>query len=622
MQKPSKQTARMLLLVRDLGRALAAALPVVLLLMAARPAAAEGTATLVVNGRPVEQAAALVGDDGHLLVSQGAMRFALGLTVLQGAEGEPWTIRGFGRTLQVRVGRRQFAVEGELREATVAPSMQGDELLVPLEMLQAAFEMEAEKHRDGEAVCWVLQTPGAEILDVRQGGHTDRARLVLDLEGPTGFSWREEGGQLIVEVPAPKSRASGPSFVRLLSFDDPLISQVRQGPTGSGASRVEITHNSSEAPDVFSLGSPPRIVVDLLRDEADYLPPEPEVPELPKTPKLPKSAGVLQVRNFGTPRGPTRVFVLNLDPRSEQVEVRPELAGPTINQRAPVKLICTRHRAYAGVNGGFFSYQGPPLGMLVIDGEWIKAPRDERTVLGIAEDGELLMDRLQFKGRVHFSGHGYLELTALNRGHAEDSSLVMYTRRWGSQVKGAERRTRLVVDRTGMVTRVESDGTSVAIPPGGFVLSGNGGFAPSLRKVEVGTVVTVELKTEPAWPKLKHAIGGGPRLVKNGREHITARPEKFRSDVYAGARPRTAAGITKDGRLVLVAVEGGRAGDGGGMTLQELASTMIKLGVEQAMNLDGGGSTTFVVEGRVINRPSDGCARSVSNALLVFASER
>jgi len=138
--------------------------------------------------------------------------------------------------------------------------------------------------------------------------------------------------------------------------------------------------------------------------------------------------------------------------------------------------------------------------------------------------------------------------------------------------------------------------------------------------VEVGTTATPEPATDPAWPDLRHAIGGGPRLVKDGRPHITAMPEHFRADVYAGAASRTAVGITREGRLLLVAVEavGGGDGERDGMTLQELASTMIKLGAWQAMNLDGGGSTTFVADGRMLNTPDDGAARRVSNALLVF----
>ena len=185
---------------------------------------------------------------------------------------------------------------------------------------------------------------------------------------------------------------------------------------------------------------------------------------------------------------------------------------------------------------------------------------------------------------------------------------------------GAPGRTRLVVDRSGCVIQKTCNGEAVTIPEGGFVLSGNGRMAQGLAQVEVGTVATPDLRTRPHWPDLRHAIGGGPRLVKDGKVHITAGPERFRPDVYASIRPRTAAGITPDGRLLLVVVEGGGPGDGKGMSLEELASTMIKLGAYQAMNLDGGGSTTFVAEGRVLNLPSDGVARSVSNALLVFRS--
>jgi hypothetical protein len=241
--------------------------------------------------------------------------------------------------------------------------------------------------------------------------------------------------------------------------------------------------------------------------------------------------------------------------------------------------------------------------------------------LGITEDGRLLMDRVEFDGRVVFEGHGYQPLSGLNRGHDTHDTLVMFNRHWGQFVEGASGRTRLAVDSAGRVIEKTTNGRAVAIPRGGFVLSGAGRMAGSLEHIEVGCMVTAELETKPRWSNLAQAIGGGPRLVKDGRPHITAAPEGFRPDVYAGTAPRTAVGITAAGRLLLVVAEGTGGRERTGMTLDEMASTMIKLGARDAMNLDGGGSTTFVADGRLCNAPGDGVQRRVSNALLVFTEE-
>ena len=92
--------------------------------------------------------------------------------------------------------------------------------------------------------------------------------------------------------------------------------------------------------------------------------------------------------------------------------------------------------------------------------------------------------------------------------------------------------------------------------------------------------------------------------------------------MYRPCAPRTAVGILRDGSYMLVTIDGHRPGYSVGATLTELGNTMKGLGVVEAMNLDGGGSTTMWVKGRVANRPSDGFERSVSNALLVLPRDR
>jgi len=100
-------------------------------------------------------------------------------------------------------------------------------------------------------------------------------------------------------------------------------------------------------------------------------------------------------------------------------------------------------------------------------------------------------------------------------------------------------------------------------------------------------------------------------LVQDGRVVLGAC-----SSSICAPNPRTGIGLTADGRIVLVVVDG-RQHLSGGMSLPAFASFFVRLGVVSAMNLDGGGSSTMAVKGQVVNVPSDGFERSVSNALLV-----
>jgi hypothetical protein len=95
-------------------------------------------------------------------------------------------------------------------------------------------------------------------------------------------------------------------------------------------------------------------------------------------------------------------------------------------------------------------------------------------------------------------------------------------------------------------------------------------------------------------------------------------PEVDGTGDFFGRHSRTAVGVTGDGRLLLVVVDGRQPGYSRGMTLRELAELLRRLGAVQAMNLDGGGSSEMVVNGLTANRPSDGRVRGIANALVVL----
>jgi hypothetical protein len=122
-------------------------------------------------------------------------------------------------------------------------------------------------------------------------------------------------------------------------------------------------------------------------------------------------------------------------------------------------------------------------------------------------------------------------------------------------------------------------------------------------------------------------LGPGPRLLRAGRVAVSATVEGFKPpqapgffrSFVAGRNPRTLAGVRPDGTLLLVTVDGGRPGWSAGMTLTEAARLMRSLGATDALNLDGGGSSTMVVRGEVVNRPSDRVGeRPVGNGLFVL----
>ncbi len=107
------------------------------------------------------------------------------------------------------------------------------------------------------------------------------------------------------------------------------------------------------------------------------------------------------------------------------------------------------------------------------------------------------------------------------------------------------------------------------------------------------------------WWKMRSAVGGGPVLIHNGRVLVTNKEEQIFPGGEKDRHPRTAIGYTSDGRLIILAVQGRFPGIAAGATLEQEASILKDLGCYEALNLDGGGSSCLLVNGRETIKPSD-----------------
>ncbi len=124
-----------------------------------------------------------------------------------------------------------------------------------------------------------------------------------------------------------------------------------------------------------------------------------------------------------------------------------------------------------------------------------------------------------------------------------------------------------------------------------------------------------------SW-KVPNAIGGWPVLVRNGAVNVTSEQELTDPGLVQTRNPRTAVCITKDKKIIVMAVDG-RYTLSSGVVLSELAEALQDLGCEDAMNLDGGGSTALIVNGFLTNRPSDaGGMRHVTSALMLVSKTK
>ena len=339
-----------------------------------------------------------------------------------------------------------------------------------------------------------------------------------------------------------------------------------------------------------------------------------------------------------TSHGPVAINVLRGPRPGGLTTLEPVLSNDTIVGRETLTSMEVRLRptaTAAGVNGDYFAFAtGKPSGVLMRDAQLVTPPTAGRSSAGIRSDGTLDVRRVGFAGtwRASVTARPISTLNTLPAANAAG----LYTDAYGPSTPALPGSAAVVLfpfpattpqgDLAAPIVEARADGGAVTIPSGGAVLVARGSAAAPLRTEAVaGATMTVNLGLRPAWPYVVGAIGGGPQIVRNGAPIFRA-GEFFTTKQLGPRSPRSAVGQLRDGRIILVAVDGRQPGYSVGLTNFELAQALVRLGAVTAMALDGGGSTTMAFDGALLNRPSDGVERRIATALVflyrgVFAPE-
>ena len=178
---------------------------------------------------------------------------------------------------------------------------------------------------------------------------------------------------------------------------------------------------------------------------------------------------------------------------------------------------------------------------------------------------------------------------------------------------------RATEDMTFEVVEIRKSVVDGEIPEGHFILCGDDkSYAKDLEVIKKGDILNLEISANEEWKDVETALGGGDIILRDGEiieDVIDEAHEKLRN-------PRTAIGVTVEGNVVFFANDGRDSKNAAGVNLKTLAEIMGELGCITAINLDGGGSTTvyattpFDASAKLVNNPSDGSERLISNAIL------
>jgi exopolysaccharide biosynthesis protein/3',5'-cyclic AMP phosphodiesterase CpdA len=296
-----------------------------------------------------------------------------------------------------------------------------------------------------------------------------------------------------------------------------------------------------------------------------------------------------------------------------------------VSKAEPLSETTNREGAIAGVNGDFFDINGTKatVGAEIQDGDLLKgAATGREKSAGVDADGIGQIADVLLEGTMTFNETSHT-LTSFNQYGIPANGIGLYSSIWGSAsrsgVAGSSKSVHEVRVQNGKVIESRPGISDEPIPEDTLVLIGREAGAAILQQLTAGQEIAVQYAPKVSNDNpFNFAIGGNPVLVKDGEV------QEVDNSVVA---PRTAVGYSADGKQMYLVTVDGRQTSSRGLTLYELGELMKEFGAYQALNLDGGGSTTMVArtpgekQVDIVNSPSDGIERAVPNGIGLFTEK-
>lgn len=329
-----------------------------------------------------------------------------------------------------------------------------------------------------------------------------------------------------------------------------------------------------------------------------------------------------------TSAGWWNINLVRVDMTNENNEIKGLISDKGVSHRETVNnLVDQNQGVVAGINGDFFEY-GPiphPTGGLIQDGEIITSPVEAAYawpsfVIDSSNKAEtLIMDRTMMAKNL--SKNKETRITMVNKIKTVKSTpnlSAVYTHRWGKTSPGntiSKYVKEIVVDK-GVVSEIRDNKGPVSLNKDRYIIHLRGNYRSQANHFKVGDKVSLSVDSKPDIENIKFMISGGSQILKNGKpmaSHVNIK----------GNHPRTAIGISKDGNELVLATIDGRDSKYKGVSQEMFGAILKDFGMYNAINLDGGGSTTMAIKkpddkkAQIVNIPSDKYPRKVSNGVGV-----
>lgn len=443
-------------------------------------------------------------------------------------------------------------------------------------------------------------TVQAQITGMRVGSSATRIRIVLDMDAPAKFkdNSTQNGVVLDIDTAADKMQRK---------INDASVADISLIKKGKNKSQLVVGLKKPTQHKVIVLKRPNRLVIDVYRIQIV---------------KVTKDLGNGLAYTFWQDDMsglPVRIYALTLAPDS-RYELRPFSGAGAVNGRGRLAKAVAANGARAAVNACYFDTDGWVIGNCKWNGSFFGVDDTPRSAFVVDKEGKASIQKdLSYLGTVSLPDGRTLTIKGLNRQRITDD-LVLFNRNYAGSTRTNEHGREVRVSK-GRATEVSAKG-NMRLDHDSLVLSGHGANADALARVRRGDRVAIaQTLGSRLADEARLVVGGGPLLVEKGVVNVRSREESMASDIAYGRAPRTGVGVKADGTVLLMVVDG-RSQYSAGMSLKEFATYLKRFGAVSAVNLDGGGSSEMVLDGKIMNRPSDGSERPVSIGLGIFRKEQ
>jgi hypothetical protein len=468
-----------------------------------------------------------------------------------------------------------------------------------------------------------LQLPLQQITGIRMGNQPWGKRLVLDLEQPTFWqvSQAKEEGIVTVQgvanptllaqfqpLPIPSPKPSQDEDDLGGATNTPVAEQLFSLDSQGTTTQIKIKLPPSQGLRVSSLDNPPRLIIDI---RPDYL--------LER--EIVWSRGVVW-KQFGVSLG-AEVFpihILELDPTQVSLRALSSKPGSLIGI-APLVQIGREQGAIAAINGGFFNRQTQlPLGAIREGGRWLSSPILNRGAIAWNAQNKWRLGRLSWQETLQTAAGQSYRLVSFNSGYLE-AGMARYTRDWGANyttLSDGEIVLRVENNQISQASRTNTAGKdTLPIPANGYLLVIR---KNAVTPLPTGTKVSLSSSSiPPDFSDYPEILSAGPLLIENGQIVLDVAAEKFNPAFQTQKASRSAIALTPQGKILLIALHQ-RLG-GSGADLSEFAEIVKSLGVKDALNLDGGSSTSLFLGGQLVDRYPVTAAK-IHNGIGVFINSK